>query len=103
MTVYFQHQSYKATENFFSVFFKVYETSKKQISHSNHEQPPSNYVKKSQFIVRSNLSCSTVFFHQYFIQTTTTDFDMFLQFLGQFCNYIGFVAISDITMLFCSL
>jgi len=50
---------------------------------------------------RSNLSCSAVFSHQYFIQTTTTDFDMFLRFLMQFCNYSGFVAISDIIMLFC--
>jgi len=43
------------------------------------------------------------FSHQYFIETTTIDFDIFLQFLVQFCNYSGFVAISDIIMLFCPL
>jgi len=43
------------------------------------------------------------FYHQYFIETTTIEFDMFLQFLVQFCNYSEFVASSDIIMLFCPL
>jgi len=39
--------------------------------------------------------------HQYFIETTTTGIDKLLQVLLQFCNNSGFVAISDVIMLFC--
>jgi len=64
-----------------------------------HAQTMSN----SQVIMskKVNLSLGQIylapqfFYHQYFIQITTTEFDMFLQFLVQFCNYSGFVAISD--------
>jgi len=72
-------------KNFLS-FFKVSEMSTNQISRSYHDRLPSYYVKinskfiiRPKFFVKSNLSCSTVFFlHQYFIETTTTDFDMYL-------------------------
>ena len=58
--------------------------------------------KKSKFIVRSNLSSSTFFsLRRYFIETTTTDIDMLLQVQLQFCNNSGFVATSDVIMLFC--
>jgi len=42
-------------------------------------------------------------FHRYFIATTTTDIDMLLQVLLQFCNNSGFAAIFDEIMLFCPL
>jgi len=61
-------------------------------------------VIRSKFIVGSNFSCSTVFsLHRYFIETTTTDLDMLLQVLLQFCNNSGFAAIFDVRMLFCPL
>jgi len=61
--------------------------------------------KKSKFIVRSNFSYSTVFSlkYRYFTETTSTDIDMLLQVQLQFCDNSGFIAISDIIMLFCSL
>jgi len=65
--------------------------------------------KKSKFIIRSKFIvgstfCITVFsLYSYFIETTTTDIDMFLQVLLQFCSNNGFVAISDVIMLFCPL
>jgi len=51
----------RATKSqFFSAFLEVSETSTNQISRWYHE-PLQNH-KKSKFIVRSNFSCSRVFF-----------------------------------------
>jgi len=65
----------------------------------------SKYIIRSKFIVRSNFFCSTVFSLKcrYFIETTTTDIDVLLQVYLQFCNNSGFIAISDVIMLFCPL
>ena len=62
----------------------------------------SKFIIRSKFIVRSNYFCSTVFSlkYRYFTLTTTIDIDMLLQLLLQFCNNSGFIAISDIIMLF---
>jgi len=71
-----------------------------------HTQTMSNpqviMSKKVNLSLEQIYLAAQFFSHQYFIQTTTTDFDLFLQFLEQFCNYIGFVAIFDMIMLFCS-
>jgi len=82
-----------------------------QIFRSYHEGIPSyyrskksNFIIRSKFIVGSNFSCSTVFsLYQYFIETVTTDVDMLLQVLLQFCNNNGFAVISDVIILFCPL
>jgi len=61
-------------------------------------------IIRSKFIVRSKFSCSKVFsLHRYFIETTTTDIDMLLQVLLQFCNNSGLVATSGVIMPFCPL
>ena len=66
--------------------------------------------KKSKFIIRSKFivgstSLAAQFFslHRYFIETRTTNIDMFLQVQLQFCKNNGFVAISDIIIFFCPL
>jgi len=41
--------------------------------------------------------------YRYFTETTTTDLNLFLQVVLQFCNNSGLVATSCITMLFCPL
>jgi len=58
----------------------------------------------SKFIIGSNFCCSTNFLshYRYFIETTTTDIDMRLQLLLQFCNNNGFAAIYDV-IIFCLL
>jgi len=72
-----------------------------------HAQTMSNsqviMSKKVNLLLGQVHLAAQFFSHQYFIQTTTTDFHMFLQFLVQFYNYSGFVAISDVIMLFCPL
>jgi len=55
----------------------------------------SKFIIRSKFVVGSNFSCSTVFsLYRYFIETITTDIDMLLQVLLQFCNNIGVAAIT---------
>jgi len=46
------------------------------------------------------LATKLFFLYQWFINTTTTDIDMVLQVLLQFYKYHGFIAVSDVTMLF---
>ena len=63
------------------------------------------------FSLGQNLSLGKTFLaspffslYQYFIETTTTDIDLLLQILLQFCNNNnGFAAISDVIILFCPL
>jgi len=59
--------------------------------------------KKVKIYRWSDVSCSTVFsLYRFFIETAT-DIDMILQVLLRFCNNNGFLAISDVIMLFCPL
>ena len=65
-------------------------------------QKKSKFIIRPKIIVGSKFSCSTVFsLYWYFIETTTTDTDMLLQVLLQFCNNGGFAANFDVIMLFC--